>query len=75
MHITNAYLDGFYLDNGALKGTLYRWLDLKKLCGFRLPSNEMKAIKYFTASVSARFHDLDQPMRQQLYRKRPGNTY
>lgn len=67
MPITNVYIDGFNLFYGALKKTPYRWLDLENLCGFLLPSNEIGAIKYFTAKVSARPDDPDQPVRQQLY--------
>ncbi len=67
MPITNVYIDGFNLYYGALKGRPYRWLDLEKLCAVLLPSNTIGEIKYFTAKVSARQHDLDQPVRQQLY--------
>lgn len=32
-----------------------------------LPRNEIDKVRYFTAQVSARPHDLDQPQRQQTY--------
>ena len=67
MPITNVYIDGFNLFYGALRKTPYRWLDLEQLCGYLLPNNQIGAIKYFTAKVSARPDDLDQPVRQQLY--------
>jgi uncharacterized LabA/DUF88 family protein len=42
-------------------------LNLEALCQFLLPKNTISQIKYFTALVSARPNDLDQPLRQQLY--------
>ncbi len=67
MTITNVYIDGFNLFYGALRKTPYRWLDLEKMCQLLLPNNTIGEIKYFTAKVSARPDDLDQPVRQQLY--------
>jgi len=64
---TNVYIDGFNLYYGVIKGSPYRWLDLDKLCRLMLPKNEVGQIKYFTAIVSARPHDPDQPVRQQTY--------
>lgn len=64
---TIIYVDGFNLYYGALKGTPYKWLDLHKLCGLLLPQEQIVEIKYFTARVSARPHDPDQPTRQQTY--------
>lgn len=67
MKKTNIYVDGFNLYYGALKGTPYKWLNIHKLCQLLLPKNQIHQIKYFTAIVSARPHDPDQPMRQQTY--------
>jgi hypothetical protein len=64
---TNVYIDGFNLFYGALRKTPCRWVDVDKLCQLLLPSNTLQAIKYFTALVSARPSDPDQPVRQQLY--------
>jgi hypothetical protein len=64
---TNIYIDGFNLYYGALKKTSYRWLNLERLCQLLLSKNTIGEIKYFTALVSARPNDLDQPVRQQLY--------
>lgn len=64
---THVYVDAFNLYYGALKGTTCKWLDLKKLCGLLLPQHDIHANKYFTALVSARPHDPNQPQRQQLY--------
>jgi uncharacterized LabA/DUF88 family protein len=63
----NVYVDGFNLYYGALKGSPYRWLNLAKLCQVMLPRDHIHSIKYFTALVSARPSDLDQPVRQQTY--------
>jgi len=64
---TIVYVDGFNLYYGALKGTPCKWLDLAKLCRLLLPNHQIIKIKYFTARVSARPHDPDQPTRQQTY--------
>ncbi|MEW6713423.1 MAG: NYN domain-containing protein [Candidatus Riflebacteria bacterium] len=64
---TIVYVDGFNLYYGAVKGTPYKWLDILALCKFLLPKNQIIQIKYFTAPVTARPKDPDQPNRQQLY--------
>ena|SRR5579862_7470369 len=65
--ITNIYIDGFNLYYGALRKTPYRWLNPEALCRLLLPKNTIGKIKYFTALVSARRNDPDQPVRQQLF--------
>jgi uncharacterized LabA/DUF88 family protein len=65
--ITNIYIDGFNFYYGALRNTPYRWLNPEALCQFLLPKNTIGKIKYFTALVSARANDPDQPVRQQLF--------
>lgn len=64
---TNIYIDGFNLYYGALRKTPYRWLNPEALCQLLLSKNTIGEIKYFTALVSARPNDPDQPVRQQLY--------
>ena len=64
---TNIYIDGFNLYYGALRNSPYRWLNPERLCQLLLPKNTIGEIKYFTALVSARPNDPDQPVRQQLY--------
>lgn len=64
---TNVYIDGFNLYYGCLKGTPYKWLDLEALCAVLLPKNDINSIKYFTARISARPYDPNQPVRQQVY--------
>ncbi len=61
----NVYVDGFNLYYGALKRTPYRWLNLMQMCSLLFPNDTINKIKYFTARVSARPSDLDQPIRQQ----------
>lgn len=64
---TIVYVDGFNLYYGALKRTPYKWLNIMTLCNFLLPKNQIVGIKYFTALVTARPNDPDQPTRQQIY--------
>lgn len=64
---TIVYVDGFNLYYGALKGTPHKWLDLEEMCRRLLPKDNVVAIRYFTARVSARPADPQQPQRQQTY--------
>ena len=63
----NVYVDGFNLYYGALRGTSFRWLDLSEACRLLFPRDQINQIKYFTARVSARPTDPDQPIRQATY--------
>jgi uncharacterized LabA/DUF88 family protein len=64
---TFVYVDGFNLYYGAVKGTPFRWLNIRHLCDLLLPGHSIATIKYFTARVSARKDDPDKPTRQQIY--------
>jgi hypothetical protein len=64
---TIVYVDGFNLYYRALKNTPFKWLDISKLCQLLLPKNQIIKIKYFTALVTARPGDSNQPIRQQIY--------
>ncbi len=65
---TYIYVDGFNLYYGALKGTPYKWLDLKALFLHILkPHHQILCIKYFTASVSGTPRDPRKPIRQKTY--------
>ena len=64
---TYVYIDGFNLYNGVIKSTRYKWLDLYKLCQRLLPNDNIHVIKFFTAALSGRPSDPDQPIRQQIY--------
>jgi hypothetical protein len=60
----NVYVDGFNLYYAALKGTPYKWLDLRKLARFLLPRDRIHRIRYFTALPV--YRPLDQPNGQRL---------
>jgi uncharacterized LabA/DUF88 family protein len=64
---TIVYIDGFNLYYGAVKGTPNKWLDLEALCRRLLPKDNVVKIRYFTALISARPSDPQQPARQQTY--------
>jgi len=65
---TYIYVDGFNLFYGAVKDTPHKWLDLKALFkGILKPYNQIQAIKYYTAMVSARPGDLNAPTHQTAY--------
>ena len=63
-----VYVDGFNLYYGAVRGTAFKWLNLGALClRIMRPSDNLVAIKYYTALISARPHDPEAPVRQQMY--------
>lgn len=62
-----VYVDGFNLYYGCLKGTPYKWLDLGRLSATMLPSDNVTAIKYYTARISARSGNPSGPTDQQIY--------
>ncbi len=67
MSKTIVYIDGFNLYYGALKRTPYKWLDLGAFCAAVLRQDDIVAIKYYTALVSARPGNLTAPNDQQIY--------
>jgi len=64
---TNVYIDGFNLYYGALRDTAFKWLDVKKLSLTLLPGIRLNRIRYFTARVKQSPHDLNAPLRQDIY--------
>ncbi len=64
---TIVYIDGFNLYYGALKRTPHKWLNLGALCRVMLPHDNIVAINYYTALVSARPGNPSAPRDQQLY--------
>ncbi|MFH1619194.1 MAG: NYN domain-containing protein [bacterium] len=64
---TFVYVDGFNLYYRALRNTPYRWIDLSKLVRLLLPRDNIQHIHYYTARITARPDDPDQPTRQQVY--------
>lgn len=65
--ISNVYVDGFNLYNRAVKGTEFKWLDLRKLAEVLFPEDAINQICYFTALLAARPGNPYQPRRQLLY--------
>jgi uncharacterized LabA/DUF88 family protein len=63
----NVYIDGFNLYYGCVRGTPYKWLDLRRLCRLMLQDYEVGHIRYFTARVRPRPNDPRQQQRQQIY--------
>lgn len=64
---TRVYVDGYNLFYACLKGSPFKWLDVHRLVTTLLPKNHVNKLRYFTAQVSARPHDPNQPQRQQTY--------
>lgn len=63
-----AYIDGFNLYYCSLKKTHNKWLDLVKLCEAMIkPDDELVAVKYFTAKISANKNSAAKSLRQQIY--------
>jgi len=64
---TIVYVDGFNLYYGCIRGTPFKWLNIGALAALLLPKNDIVGIKYFTARITARPGDPDQPVRQDTY--------
>ena len=65
---TFAYVDGFNLYYGALRGAPWKWLDLTALFAKILqPHHDILKVKYFTARVSDTPADQSKPQRQDVY--------
>ena len=56
-----VYIDGFNLYYGALKGTPYKWLDVEALARKLAPTDQLVAVRYFTARVRPQPNDPQQP--------------
>lgn len=70
---TIVYIDGFNLYYRALRNTGHKWLDLAALARAVLPAtNQVVAIKYYTARVSGRT-DPSAPARQHAYLRALGS--
>lgn len=61
---TNVYIDGFNLYYGSLKGTAFRWLDLRAFAQALLPNHSVREIYYFTARMKG---DLLSEAKQESY--------
>ena len=62
-----VYIDGFNLYYRALRGTPFRWLDIRKLAEMLLPRYQIVQVRYITAIVVNRPSDPTQAQRQQAY--------
>lgn len=75
---TVLYIDGFNLYYGCLRKTPHKWLNPVAMARHLLPGHAITAVRYFSANISARPGELDQPIRQQTYfralRTLPGLT-
>ena len=68
MKRTIAYVDGYNLYYGLLKGTPYKWLDLAQLVAKLLrDDHSLVSIKYFTSPVKTYPHDTSALDRQKIY--------
>ena len=61
--LTYVYVDGTGLYLSALKGTPYKWLDIKALCERLLPHNNIVQIRYFAERLPVP----DAAQRQETY--------
>ncbi len=64
---TNVYVDGFNLYYGAVKGTPYKWLDIRKYCELAFPSATINEVHYCTAIVKDAPWDPQQSTRQRAF--------
>jgi hypothetical protein len=64
---TNAYIDGYNLYYRRLKGTPYKWLDVRRMVELLLPGYAVERVRYFTANVIPDPADPGQGVRQQTY--------
>ncbi len=68
MPVFNAYVDGFNLYMGALKGRPeLKWLDLVAFCQAARPDMQLGKIYFFTAAISEKYPGDDAPRRQEKY--------
>lgn len=63
----NVYVDGLSLYYSALKGTPYKWLDLRKLARLLLPRDRIHRVRYFTSLPTYLYHDRPTGQRVQAY--------
>ena len=65
--ITNVYIDALNLYYRALRGSRFKWLDLRKLMEVMFPADTIRRICYFTALVHPTARNPGQLERQQIY--------
>lgn len=68
MRRTNVYVDGFNLYYGiGAADSLYKWLDIPKLCRLLLPGHDIKRVRYFTSIIEDRPANPGQVQRQLIF--------
>jgi hypothetical protein len=74
--ILNVDADAFNLYSGCLMDTPYKWLNLRALCEYSFPADQIEQSYYFTARIQPNSHDPEKHVRQETYfralRTRPG---
>ena len=65
--LTNIYIDGFNLYYATLKGTAYKWLDVRRLAAVLFPEERVKEVYYFTARLKTLRGDGSRRQRQDVY--------
>ena len=63
---TSVYVDGFNLYYGAVRGTPYKWLDIRKYCELAFKTT-IHEVHYCTAIVKDAHWDLQQSTRQRTF--------
>lgn len=64
---TNVYVDGFNLYYGAVRGTSFKWLNIRRYCELAFPSATIHEIHYCTAIVKDATWDPQQSLRQRTF--------
>lgn len=64
---TTVYVDGFNFFHGALKGTPYQWVDIKRLAEILLPNHDIQKICYYTALLKNRPGNADARKNQKIH--------
>ncbi len=64
---TNIYIDGLNLYYGALKGSTFKWLDVRRLAEELLPKDNIQDVYYFTAKMMVSGGGAGQRQRQDVY--------
>ena len=65
--LTNVYIDGLNLYYRAVRGTEYRWLNLRRLAEALFPQDTIGRVHYFTTVVLERPDRSGQQRRQRAY--------
>lgn len=64
---TSVNVDGFNFYYGAVKGTAYKWLDIRRYCELAFTRNTIYEVHYCTAIVSDAPWDPQQSLRERTF--------